>query len=91
MAERFDRLGLAGAGRAERRAAEARLQRLRHRQVAAVRQRRLHQPVLHAQVLETVLEARVGHVDRQLFQDAKTKTKQSTSNNQQQHPGLDIG
>ena len=66
VAERLDRLGLAGAGGAEGRAAQARLERLRHRQVAAVGERRLHEPLLHAQVLEAVVELGVRHLDRQL-------------------------
>lgn len=68
VAERLHRLRLAGASRAKGRPAEPALQRLRHRQVAPVGERRLHQLLLHAQVLEAVEELGVGHVNRQLLQ-----------------------
>ena len=68
VAQRLHRLRLSSAGRAKGRPAEPALQRLRHRQVAPVGERRLHQLLLHAQVLEAVEELGVGHVNRQLLQ-----------------------
>lgn len=52
----------------EGRAAQARLKRLSHGEVAAVGERCLDQPVLHAQVLKPVEELGVGHVNSQLLQ-----------------------
>ncbi len=52
----------------EGRSSETGLQRLRHGQVAAVGQRRLHQLILHAQILEAVVELGVGHLDGQLLE-----------------------
>ena len=68
MAQGFDRFRLTGSGRTEGRATQSRLERLGHRQITAIRQRRLDQSILDAQVFESVLEAGVGHVDRQLFE-----------------------
>jgi hypothetical protein len=55
----LDGLRFARAGRPGGRAAEAHAQRLRQRDVAAVRQRRDDEPLLAAQVLELVLEVHV--------------------------------
>lgn len=53
----------------EGRSSQTGLQRLRHGQVAAVGQRRLHQLVLHTQVLEAVVELGVGHLNGELLED----------------------
>ena len=53
-AERLDRLGLARAGGAERVAAEPQRERVRQREVAAVGERRLHEPLAEVEVLEAV-------------------------------------
>ena len=63
VAERLHRLGLTGTGWTERRAAETGLESLRHRQVAAVGEWRLNELVLNAQILESVEEFGVGHLD----------------------------
>lgn len=49
-------------------ATEASLQRLRHGEVAAVSEWRLHQLVLHSQVLKAIVELGIGHVDAELLQ-----------------------
>lgn len=53
----------------EGRSSQTGLQCLRHGQVAAVGQRRLHQLLLHAQVLEAVVELGVGHLNGKLLED----------------------
>ena len=60
-AERLDRLGLARAGGAERVAAEPQRERVRQREVAAVGERRLHEPLAEVEVLEAVPEEEEDH------------------------------
>lgn len=69
MAQGFDGLRFTGAGRSEWRTAQSCLERLGHRQIAAIGQRRLDQSVLNAQILEPVEEPCVRHVNGQLLQD----------------------
>ena len=57
------RLGLARAGGAGGRAAEEHAERLRERDVAAVGERRDHEPLLDAEVLVAVVEVDVGDGD----------------------------
>lgn len=47
------------------------LQGLRHGQVAAVGQGRLHQLLVHAQVLEAIVELGIGHLDGELLQHVR--------------------
>ena len=68
IAERLDGLRLSRARRAEWGAAQVGGQGLRHGEVAAVGDGRGDEALLHAEVLETVVELRVGHVDGQLLE-----------------------
>lgn len=53
----------------ERGATQSRFQRLRHRQIASIRQRSLHKSILNAEVFESVMETCICHVNSQLLEN----------------------
>mmetsp|Transcript_1997 Transcript_1997/g.5250 ORF Transcript_1997/g.5250 Transcript_1997/m.5250 type:complete len:276 (-) Transcript_1997:2227-3054(-) len=67
--ERLHRFGFSGTRRTEGRSSHAEVQSLRERQVSLVGKRGLHQTFADSQVLESVIEVRIGERDLQFLRE----------------------